>query len=119
MLQFLVHACHRNADGNGEMPDSQVLHQLIAVINIVLNTVGHQHTNDPAPAQSFHTQSSANRTVLAAGNTNHRIASRAVLVKPVPYPLNQILFYLLNIQFHKPSCSRRGNFLLRRDTMFS
>ena len=72
--------------------------QLIRHINIRLLTVGHQHTDDPVLAQGFHAKGRHDGAVLAAGNTQHRIAIWAILRKELPNPIDAIIFNFYSIK---------------------
>ena len=77
-----MNSIHRIRNIDGHILNAQMFHQLAAVGDVTLRSVGHQNADDPFPTQGFHTQGCTDRAVLSAGNTDDGIAVLSVFLKP-------------------------------------
>ena len=81
------------------MADAEVVDEFVAVVDVRLHSVGHGHTDDAVFAKSFGAKSCNNTAVLATRNADDCVAALAVHFKPIPNPLNHLVFYFLCIEF--------------------
>ena len=95
-----LHSLERAADVEFHIRNPQEFDELYGVGYVALNAVGHQHADDSVFTEGLCAERSGYAGVLSTRDTDHGLASLAVLLEVFPDPLHDFVFGLNRVFEH-------------------